>query len=83
MKFTKKLLKKFISGNEAKWGKITYSKAIKQYAGKDIKKLSPEEMDEVFKMELADVSELGKEADRDSGKQRKRKANFRWNRKCV
>lgn len=49
MKFTEKLLKKFIPG---KWQKISYREAIKKYAKKDFKKLKPEEIDEVFKKEV-------------------------------
>ena len=49
MKFTEKLLKKFIPG---KWKKITFEAALKKYAKKDIKKLRPEEIDEIFKKEV-------------------------------
>ncbi len=49
MKFTEKLLKKFLPG---KWQKMTYQEAIKKYAKKDIKKLKREEIDEVFKKEV-------------------------------
>ena len=49
MKFTEKLLKKFIGG---KWEKITFEAALKKYAKKDIKKLRPEEIDEIFKKEV-------------------------------
>jgi lysyl-tRNA synthetase class 2 len=49
MKFTEKLLKKFIPG---KWARITYQEAIKKYAKKDIKKLTAEDIDEVFKKEV-------------------------------
>lgn len=49
MKFTEKLLKKFIPGM---WQKITYQEAIKKYAKKDIKKLRSEDIDEVFKKEV-------------------------------
>ena len=49
MKFTEKLLKKFIPG---KWEKITFEAALKKYAKKDIKKLKPAEIDEVFKKEV-------------------------------
>jgi len=49
MKFTEKLLKKFIPG---KWEKITFEAALKKYAKKDIKKLRPEEIDEIFKKEV-------------------------------
>ncbi|MEK7555248.1 MAG: lysine--tRNA ligase [Patescibacteria group bacterium] len=48
MKFTEKLLKKFIPN---KWEKITYEQAIKKYANRDLKKLKPEEIDEIFKKE--------------------------------
>ncbi|MBT9171575.1 MAG: Lysine--tRNA ligase [Actinobacteria bacterium] len=48
MKFTEKLLKKFIPG---KWEKITYGQAIKKYAKRDLKNLKPEEIDEIFKKE--------------------------------
>lgn len=46
MKFTEKLLKKFIPG---KWERITYEQVIKKYANRDLKNLKPEEIDEVFK----------------------------------
>ncbi len=49
MKFTEKLLKKFLPG---KWQKMTYQEAIKKYAKKDVKKLKKEEIDEVFKKEV-------------------------------
>ncbi len=48
IKFTEKLLKKFIPG---KWEKITFEAAIKKYAKKNLKNLRPEEIDEVFKKE--------------------------------
>src|SRR4030043_657993 len=41
MKFTQKLLKKFIPG---KWQKITYADAVKKYARKDLNKLKLEEI---------------------------------------
>ncbi|MEK7481744.1 MAG: amino acid--tRNA ligase-related protein, partial [Patescibacteria group bacterium] len=46
MKFTEKLLKKFIPGE---WQKMAYSEAIKKYAGKDLKNIKSEEIDEIFK----------------------------------
>lgn len=49
MKFTEKLLKKFLPG---KWQKMTYQEAIKKYAKKDARKLKKEEIDEVFKKEV-------------------------------
>jgi len=49
MKFTEKLLKKFIPG---KWGKITFSDAVKKYAKKNLKNLRPEEIEEIFKKEV-------------------------------
>ncbi len=49
MKFTEKLLKKFIGG---KWEKITFEAALKKYAKKELKKLRPEQIDEVFKKEV-------------------------------
>ncbi len=59
MKFTEKLLKKFIpasaeasAGKPGKWDKITYTEATKKYAKKDVKKLKPDEIDEVFKKEV-------------------------------
>ncbi|MDP3015078.1 MAG: amino acid--tRNA ligase-related protein [bacterium] len=48
MKFTEKLLKKFIPG---KWEKITYGQVIKKYTKRDLKDLKPEEIDEIFKKE--------------------------------
>jgi len=49
MKFTEKLLKKFIPG---RWNKITFYEAIKKYAKTDIKKISVEKIDEIFKKEV-------------------------------
>ncbi len=49
MEFTEKLLKKFVGGG--KWQKITYAEAIKKYAGKNLKNIKPDEIDEVFKKE--------------------------------
>jgi len=49
MKFVEKILKKFISG---KYEKITYNDSFKKYAGKDLNKIKPEEIDEVFKKEV-------------------------------
>mgnify|MGYP001600702712 FL=1 len=49
MKFTEKLLKKFIGGA---WSKIKYEEAIKKYAGKNLKDIKPEEIDEIFKKEV-------------------------------
>ncbi len=49
MKFTEKLLKKFIPG---KWEKITFEAALKKYAKKELKKLRSEQIDEVFKKEV-------------------------------
>lgn len=48
MKFTERLLKKFIKG---KWEKMTYEEAIRKYADKNLKEIMPEEMDEIFKKE--------------------------------
>lgn len=48
MKFTEKLLKKHIPG---KWQKMTYSEAIEKYAGKNLKDIKSEEIDEIFKKE--------------------------------
>jgi len=49
MKFTEKLLKKFIPGP---WQKITYAEALKKYAGQELAELDPEKIDEVFKKEV-------------------------------
>lgn len=56
MKFTEKLLKKFIpasaeasAGKPGRWEKITFEAALKKYAKKNLKNLRPEEIDEVFK----------------------------------
>jgi lysyl-tRNA synthetase class 2 len=49
MKFTGKLLKKFIPGP---WQKITYAEALKKYAGRELTQLDPEKIDEVFKKEV-------------------------------
>ncbi|HDH31640.1 MAG TPA: lysine--tRNA ligase [Candidatus Wolfebacteria bacterium] len=49
MKFTEKLLKKFIPG---RWNKITFTEAIKKYAKKDIKSIKIKDIDEVFKKEV-------------------------------
>ena len=49
MKFTEKLLKKFIPG---KWERIAYADAFKKYSGKDYKSIKPEELDEFFKKEV-------------------------------
>lgn len=49
MRFTEKLLKKFIPG---RWQKISYQEAVKKYAKKDIEKLRADEIDEVFKKEV-------------------------------
>lgn len=51
MKFTEKILKKIIGG-KAKWERIAYAQAIKKYAGKNLKNLKTEEIDEVFKKEV-------------------------------
>jgi len=67
MKFIEKLLKQIIISlkkfnlttsdvvndiAKSKWQIITYSEAIKKYAHKEIEKLNPEEIDEVFKKEV-------------------------------
>lgn len=49
MKFTEKLLKNFIPG---KYDRITYSEAMKRYAGRDITKIPTEKIDEIFKKEV-------------------------------
>ncbi len=49
MKFVEKLLKKFLAG---RWGKITFSEALKKYAKTDVKKLAAEKLDEIFKKEV-------------------------------
>lgn len=49
MKFTEKLLKKFIPG---KYGRITYAEAMKKYAGRDLMKIPEGKIDEVFKKEV-------------------------------
>ncbi len=49
MKFTEKLLKKFIPG---KWERIKYTDALKKYSGKDYKSIKPEQLDEFFKKEV-------------------------------
>jgi lysyl-tRNA synthetase class 2 len=48
MKFTEKLLKKFIGGV---WSKMKYEEAIRKYVGRNLKDIKPEEIDEVFKKE--------------------------------
>ncbi len=49
MKFTERLLKKFIPGP---YQKITYSDLIKKYAGQDVKKIDPDKIDEIFKKKV-------------------------------
>jgi len=49
MKFTEKLLKKFIPG---KWQKITFEAVLKRCAKKSLKKLTAEQIDEIFKKEV-------------------------------
>ena len=49
MKFTEKLLKKFIPG---RWEKISYADSFKKYAKLDFKKIKTEGMDEIFKKEI-------------------------------
>jgi len=59
MEFTEKLLKKFIPASPAEasakagqWERITFEAALKKYAKKSLRKLKPEEIDEVFKKEV-------------------------------
>ncbi len=49
MKFTKKILKKFIKG---KWQEMTLTEAFKKYAKKDLKKIKADKIDDVFKKEV-------------------------------
>lgn len=49
MTFTEKILKKFIPGP---YEKITYSAAVKKYAGRDLAALDPQKIDEIFKKEV-------------------------------
>ena len=49
MKFTEKLLKKFIPG---KWGKVTFVDAFKKFTGKSFENIDPSVLDEVFKKEV-------------------------------
>ncbi len=49
MKFTEKLLKKFIPG---KWQKITFSEAVKKYSKKEYAKIKSDDLDEIFKKEV-------------------------------
>lgn len=49
MKFTEKLLKKFIPG---KWQIVTFAEIFKKLSGKDYKKVSSDALDEVFKKEV-------------------------------
>lgn len=49
MKFTEKLFKKFIPG---KYSRITYSEAMKKYAGRDVTKIPTGKIDEIFKKEV-------------------------------
>lgn len=49
MKFTEGLLKKYIPG---KWEKITYSESFLKFAGKKIKDVPADEVDEIFKKEI-------------------------------
>jgi lysyl-tRNA synthetase class 2 len=49
MKFTEKILKKFIPG---KYEEITYADAFKKYAKKDLKKIKFDKIDEIFKKEV-------------------------------
>ncbi len=49
MKFTEKLLKKFVPG---KWKKITFAEIFKKTAGRDWKTASPRELEEIYKKEV-------------------------------
>jgi len=49
MKFTEKLLKKFIPG---KWEKVKFADAFKKFAGKPYESIDPKILDEVFKKEV-------------------------------
>ena len=49
MKFSQKLLKKFIPG---KWQKITFAEIVKKISGLDYKKINPVKLDEIFKKEV-------------------------------
>ena len=49
MKFSEKMLKKIIPGT---YHRITYAKAFKKYAGKDLSEIKPQDIDEVFKKEV-------------------------------
>lgn len=59
MKFTEKILKKFIpasakasAGKAGKYEEITYADAFKKYAKKDLKKIKADKIDEIFKKEV-------------------------------
>ncbi len=49
MKFTEKLLKKFLPG---KWEKVKFADTFKKYAGKSFESIDPKILDEVFKKEV-------------------------------
>lgn len=49
MKFTQKLLKKFISG---KWTTVKFADIFKKHSGKDYKQVNAADLDEVFKKEV-------------------------------
>lgn len=49
MKFSQKLLKKFIPG---KWQKITFAEIFKKHSGLDYKKIDSVKLDEIFKKEI-------------------------------
>ncbi len=49
MKFTEKLLKKFLPG---KWEKVKFADTFKKYAGKAYESIDPKILDEVFKKEV-------------------------------
>lgn len=49
MKFTERLLKKFIPG---KWQTVTFAEIFKKLSGKDHQKISGDQLDEVFKKEV-------------------------------
>ncbi|TSC83355.1 MAG: lysyl-tRNA synthetase, class II [Parcubacteria group bacterium Gr01-1014_19] len=49
MKFTQKLLKKFIPG---KWSMVKFADIFKKHSGKDYKQVNASDLDEVFKKEV-------------------------------
>lgn len=49
MKFTEKLLKKWLPG---KWKTVTFSEIFKKLSGREYRSVNPKELDEVFKKEV-------------------------------